>query len=344
MGGAASAMVLGSVVASAFAAPVQMNGSFETENVVGNYNTVSAGGTTITNWTVDTGSVDHIDDYWQASEGEQSIDLNGNEQGSVSQVLTTVVGATYTVTFDMSGNPDGGPVVKTVEASATGNTPEDFTFDTSADGGSTHVDMNWTPKQYVFVATGTSTTLMFASQDEGTFGPAIDNVIVNEDTSTVPTPTPTQDIPDECDENITYNVIEGTAGSNVLNGTNGPDLILAKGGSDVVDGKGGDDCIVGAGGSDSLKGGNGADVILGGADSDNIKGENGQDLLFGEGGSDALNGGNGADDLSGGAGSDSLKGEAGNDTLTGDGGSDAANGGIGGNDTCTAEAESQCEL
>lgn len=139
-------------------------------------------------------------------------------------------------------------------------------------------------------------------------------------------------IPAECDQNVVYNLIEGTNGSNILNGTNGPDLILAKGGSDLIDGKGGNDCIDGGSGSDVIKGGAGADVILGGADSDSILGEGGADYLYGEGGADAIKGGADNDNLFGGAGADAL---------LGDGGMDTANGGAGA-DACSAETQTQC--
>lgn len=143
-----------------------------------------------------------------------------------------------------------------------------------------------------------------------------------------PTPTPVNpfDVPEQCNQNIAYNLIEGTNGSNVINGTNGADLILAKGGSDVVNGKDGDDCIVAGNGSDVVRAGNGNDVVLGGAGSDSLFGDGDDDTIFGEGGSDSLRGG------------------AGNDTLHGGAGSDAARGDAGTQDTCTAEAKATCEL
>lgn len=152
------------------------------------------------------------------------------------------------------------------------------------------------------------------------------------------------DVPAQCDQNIVYNLIEGTDGSNNINGTNGSDLILAMGGSDKVDGKGGADCIVGDAGADKLIGGTGNDVILGGDGSDTLQGDNGEDKLYGEGGSDSLKGGNQNDTLWGGDGSDTLKGEAGADMLDGGAGSDSANGGNGTADTCTAETEKECEI
>lgn len=143
-----------------------------------------------------------------------------------------------------------------------------------------------------------------------------------------PTPTPVNpfDVPEQCNQNVAYNLIEGNNGSNVINGTNGHDLILAKGGSDVVNGKNGNDCIVAGEGSDVVHGDNGEDVILGGGGSDSLYGDTGQDKLYGEGGSDSLRGGNGNDELIGGAGSDAARGEAGNQ------------------DMCVAESENTCEL
>lgn len=192
-----------------------------------------------------------------------------------------------------------------------------------------------------------------------------DNVTINSSvTDFEPTPTPTPgpfDAPEECTAEYGAPIV-GTAGSDNINGTGGNDLIFALGGSDRVDGKGGNDCIVGGDGSDRLMGANGADVILGGDGSDSIDGGNQNDKLYGQGGSDSISGGNHEDELFGGDGSDSLRGgnhndnllggdesdslrgEGGNDTLDGEGGVDSANGGPGGNDSCTAEAESACEI
>lgn len=344
VGSASAALLLSRIAMPAFAAPVQTNGSFEQTDVVGNFNTVNIGGLTITDWSVDSGSVDHIDDYWQHADGDQSIDLNGLTTGTISQTIPTIVGATYNVSFALSGNPDSSvdvqlasPSNKTLNVSATnGGAVSPYSFDTLAEGN-TLGSMGWKTKQYSFVATSTSSVLTFASTTAGAFGPAIDNVVIDEVLNTFP-------VPAQCDQNIVYNLIEGTNGSNILNGTSGNDLILAKGGSDVVDGKGGNDCIDGGAGSNSLKGGAGNDVILGGDGSDSIQGNDGMDNLYGNGGSDAISGGNDADQIWGGAGSDALRGDAGDDSLHGEAGSDAANGGAGTGDTCTAEAKTQCEL
>ena len=150
-------------------------------------------------------------------------------------------------------------------------------------------------------------------------------------------------VPLECDQNIKYNLIEGTDAGEILTGTAGADMIRAKNGNDVANGNGGNDCIDGGGGTDALNGGGGHDVILGGGGGDAINGNAGNDKLYGEAGSDALNGNAGNDKLWGGNEGDSLKGEGGNDLLDGQGGSDAAHGGAA-TDTCNAELEIQCEV
>lgn len=152
------------------------NGSFEAGTDPGVFTQLNAvNNANIDGWTVQTGSVDYIGSYWNASNGSRSIDLSGASAGSISQVVPTVIGATYTVTFDLSGNPVGGPSLKEVIVSATGGTPQNFTYDTTIKGN-TLSDMKWEAKSYTFVATSVSTTLTFASTIASAFGPALDNV------------------------------------------------------------------------------------------------------------------------------------------------------------------------
>ena len=110
-----------------------------------------------------------------------SIDLSGVDAGSISQTLATTIGNTYTVSFFLSGNPAGPPVVKTLDVSATGAVAASYTYDASAND---LTNMNWTQETYTFLATNASTSLSFVSTTSGAFGPAIDNVVITE---TVPT-------------------------------------------------------------------------------------------------------------------------------------------------------------
>jgi choice-of-anchor C domain-containing protein len=181
------------------------NGGFENGTDPGSYKTLNPGETDISDWTIDSGSADYIGNYWSASGGGRSIDLNGLTKGSLSQTLTTVDGATYKVSFDLSGNPDSrsdtndplySPSNKEVAVSATGEAPMNFNFDTNVEQN-TLADMKWKSFSYTFVATGTSTVLTFASQIPGAFGPALDNVDVHEEICEPPS---TSDLlGEECD-------------------------------------------------------------------------------------------------------------------------------------------------
>ena len=182
--GTALSVILFAGVQTAFA--VGTNGSFETGTDPGAFATLVPGDTDITDWTVVSGTLDYIGTYWQASDGARSIDMNGTDAGSISQVLTTVVGATYDVGFDISGNPDGGPALKELSVSANGDLPQNYSYDTFVEGNTT-ADMKWASSTYSFVATTTSTTLTFTSLIAGAFGPALDNVLITE---TLPPPPP----------------------------------------------------------------------------------------------------------------------------------------------------------
>jgi choice-of-anchor C domain-containing protein len=179
--------------------PLLNNGSFEDGNfTAGSSDHLTAGSTDITGWSIDSGDIDWIGSLWVASNGSRSIDLNGFSSGTISQPFTTVPGETYTVTFDMAGNPQGtspcAQGVKTLEASA-GGTSQTFSFDTT---GKTNSNMGWTQKSFSFVANSTTTTLTFESLTGSACGPALDNVKVISlffTDSLLSPPSPNLDIP-----------------------------------------------------------------------------------------------------------------------------------------------------
>jgi choice-of-anchor C domain-containing protein len=167
----------------AFTGPT--NGSFENNGTYvdggGGFEQLNAPDSSISGWTVDSGSVDWIGTYWPAQDGSMSIDMSGADAGAISQTFATTIGNTYTVSFFLAGNPAGPPTVKTLDVSATGGTVDHFTFDTTA---STLTNMNWAAESYSFFATTGSTTLSFVSTTATAFGPAIDNVVVSETVAT----------------------------------------------------------------------------------------------------------------------------------------------------------------
>lgn len=137
--------------------------------------------TTIGPWNVTSGSVDLIGNYWQAPFNVgNSVDMDGNSPGAISQSLSLNPGQ-YVLNFALSGNPDGGSPVKTLEV-LIGGLSKTFTFDTSA-AQNTRNNMGYVLESIVFDVTGVgaqSELLSFISQDSsGAFGAVIGDVSVN---------------------------------------------------------------------------------------------------------------------------------------------------------------------
>jgi choice-of-anchor C domain-containing protein len=164
------------------------NGSFEfgsyTAPASQGYQTLYPGDTSLTGWTVVSGSVDWINGYWTSEDGSKSIDMNGTPNasntstvGTIEQSFSTLPGASYTVSFWLAGNPDGGPSVKSLSVNATGGTLQSYSFDTSS---TSNTDMGWVPETYTFIATSSSATLTFSADSSNTSnnGAALDNVSV----------------------------------------------------------------------------------------------------------------------------------------------------------------------
>jgi choice-of-anchor C domain-containing protein len=154
------------------------NGSFDAVTATNTtFDTLSAGSPELPGWTI-SGTVDLVAGYWPAADGPQSLDLNGNDAGAISQDFATVVGASYAVDYELSGNPDN-PGTKTLDVSATGGTTDSESYDPAATGA-TLADMKWSTRQYTFTASATTTTLTFQSTTTGPWGPALDNITVTE--------------------------------------------------------------------------------------------------------------------------------------------------------------------
>ncbi|MBW1720223.1 MAG: choice-of-anchor C family protein [Deltaproteobacteria bacterium] len=186
-------MLVFTVVGTAGALSI-VNGSFEGDGDIGNFLTLGVGNTDINGWTITSGTVDWIQDYWTPSDGDRSLDMSGSTKGTIAQiVLPTIIDQNYRVSFDMAGNPDGPPTVKTLQASVSPPTKVfEFTFDIS---GKTTTEMGWETMWFDFTATNTwgYTMLSFGDltgdSDGDWFGAALDNVqIVEIDSAPVPEP------------------------------------------------------------------------------------------------------------------------------------------------------------
>lgn len=161
---------------SAWAATSITNGSFE--GSMSGWNVVQ--------------SVDLVcGNAWQNADGACSVDMGGSPaQGEVSQVLATSAGASYTVTFALSGNPSctpgnvnwvgwvSEPGVKNlrVTASPAVSTQMIYSFDVT---GKSYADMGWTSQVFVFTADSAATTLTFQNTESNWCGPVIDNVSIS---------------------------------------------------------------------------------------------------------------------------------------------------------------------
>ena len=176
---ASASAAVGGLATSASASSLVTNGGFESNTVtVTDPFTTVTGGTDIGGWTVTGDSVDIIGNYWQAAEGSHSVDLSGNAPGGVTQDIATIPGATYAVSFEMSGNPDQAsldPMSVSWGGSEVSSSP--YVFDSST---ASKLDMNWTPYSFTATAAGTSTTLAFASETSGPYGPVLDDVSVTQ--------------------------------------------------------------------------------------------------------------------------------------------------------------------
>jgi len=176
------------VVCGASASAQVANGSFEsgTSDPGDFWLTLDAGSNVIDSWTIDEGSIDYMGGWWQASDGVRSLDMSGLVPGKISQYVATVPGTSYKVSFDMSGNPDGEPLVKLITVTADGGQGQTFSYDISAFGNS-RLNMGWARQQYTFVAQSDLTLLSFASGTDGFYGPTLDNVSMEAIVTTDPT-------------------------------------------------------------------------------------------------------------------------------------------------------------
>jgi choice-of-anchor C domain-containing protein len=182
---------------------VVKNGSFETPLVQsGGYDTIGdPDAPTLTDWDVASGDVDILNDsYWNPSDGDQSLDLDGIEPGTITQSIPTVIGQGYVVAFRYTANPesdDPDPTMHVlVDGVATGPEFTDTRAGVDVEDTFPRV-ITWKSGSVSFMATGTSTTIGFASTDPSgsAYGVALDEVTVRPDLGAEPPVVPTENAP-----------------------------------------------------------------------------------------------------------------------------------------------------
>ncbi len=181
---ALTALLMAVVAPAAPAQNLLTNGSFESPQLSASTTFITImNGSAFGSWTVTAGSIDLLRTYWAPADGFQSIDLNGNNPGTIAQTFATTTGATYQLRFRMAGNPD----YTLTKAMRVWWGAQDLGLFTFAQTGQTRSAMGWqTITLSGLVASGSSTTLQFASANGGPTGMALDDVIV----ALVPEPAP----------------------------------------------------------------------------------------------------------------------------------------------------------
>jgi choice-of-anchor C domain-containing protein len=155
------------VLADGFETPVLIPGGISQFNA----------GQKIGIWTVTFGDV-HLTDrgVWQATEGKQSLDLDGIHNGGVATTINTVPLVTYRIDFQLAGNPDAGPAIKTGQVRVNGVVVDSFDFDIT---GKSRSNMGYVNSSLFVITTASSINLEFASTTTPAgWGPVIDNVVV----------------------------------------------------------------------------------------------------------------------------------------------------------------------
>ncbi|HEY2762799.1 MAG TPA: DUF642 domain-containing protein [Pseudonocardiaceae bacterium] len=136
-------------------------------------------GQTIGPWTVTRNNVDLIGaGFWQAADGVQSVDLDGNGPGAVARSFDTASFPlplfTYVLTYCLAGNPDSGPTVKTGQVLVNGTPVNDFSFSTM---GKARSNMGYQMETVSFTSSGPDVKVEFRSTTTpGGYGPVIDKV------------------------------------------------------------------------------------------------------------------------------------------------------------------------
>ncbi len=130
--------------------------------------------------------IDLMGGYWAPpSPGGGSVDLDGLAPGGITQTLTNLAAGSYSLSFYLSGNPDGGPSTKTVEV-AIGNVAKSFTY--TVTGANSSANMHYELMTLNFnLDSSAAVDLSFRSLDAN--GSPFGGVIGDVSIAAVPEPT-----------------------------------------------------------------------------------------------------------------------------------------------------------
>ena len=175
------------------------NGGFEIPALAsGNYQNITPGSEpTGFAWLVSSGDVDvaHLPVSpfinYTAYEGNQALDLNGNQKGAIYQDFTTIIGQLYSLSFAYADNPnESGAKTASIAVTDTSNTllSDSISHSTSTNSP---VSADWKTFSRTFTAASTTTRLAFTStstSNTASGGIILDDVKVEATTASVPEP------------------------------------------------------------------------------------------------------------------------------------------------------------
>ena len=174
----AAAALFASIALPAQASTIIKDGNFNDPLAPGNFVTVGGGNSFGTGnvWQVTGSSVDVIGSYWVApTPGAGSVDLDGDHPGGISQAFTVGAG-TYSLSFSLSGNPDGGLSTKNVDVKV-GDLNMVIPYTVTA--ANSRTAMQYDLETLIFHSSGGGDVLSFTSQDKDSpFGPVIAGVSI----------------------------------------------------------------------------------------------------------------------------------------------------------------------
>jgi hypothetical protein len=178
VGGLAAAIALFIALPASAAPSLVRNGGFERPDIPGDFETFAEGDTIEDEdeWVVDFGEVDVVSlPTFDVRAGNQAVDLNGLERGSISQTLTTVDEEDYLLKFYLAGNPDCNDGVKRLRVFWNDRIVAVFFYDPGTQEAN---DLDYELRTLELRASAAETELRFASGNDGACGPFIDSVRV----------------------------------------------------------------------------------------------------------------------------------------------------------------------
>lgn len=130
-------------------------------------------------WTVESGTVDVVAQYWKAARGKQSLDLSGmiNSPGTISQEIPTIPGQSYLVRFETAANPEPADAKNSKRLNVYWGDQELATLELFPEE-QTFQDVGWQTFEYKVRADGKTGRLKFQSLTNTPCGPILDNISV----------------------------------------------------------------------------------------------------------------------------------------------------------------------